>query len=69
MFPTLIHFGTSDLFTEKLSLSTPHIKNKNPIFNDSISIEFKEPQVKNIKIHYTLDGSELMDLTSILVSY
>ena len=56
--PSLIHFGTSDLFSEKLSLSPPYIKNKNVIFDDTISIEFEEPQVKNINIHYTLDGSE-----------
>ncbi|MGB2253172.1 MAG: FN3 associated domain-containing protein, partial [Flavobacteriaceae bacterium] len=30
----------------------------NVIFEDSISIAFKQPQVKNINIHYTLDGSE-----------
>ena len=56
--PSLIHFGTSDLFSEKLSLSPPYIKNKNVIFGDTISIDFEKPLVKNIKIHYTLDGSE-----------
>ena len=56
--PSLIHFGTSDLFSEKLSLSPPEIHNPNVIFEDSISIVFEEPQVKNINIHYTLDGSE-----------
>ncbi len=56
--PSLIHFGTSDLFSEKLSLSPPYIQNQNVIFGDTISIVFEEPQVKNINIHYTLDGSE-----------
>ncbi|MEC8636860.1 MAG: FN3 associated domain-containing protein [Bacteroidota bacterium] len=56
--PSLIHFGSSDLFSEKLSLSPPEILNPNVIFEDSISIAFKQPQVKNINIHYTLDGSE-----------
>jgi hypothetical protein len=56
--PSLIHFGSSDLFSEKLSLSPPEIHNPNVIFKDSISIVFEEPQVKNINIHYTLDGSE-----------
>ncbi len=56
--PSLIHFGTSDLFSEKLSLSPPEIYNPNVIFEDSISIVFEKPQVKNINIHYTLDGSE-----------
>jgi len=55
---SLIHFGSSDLFSEKLSLSPPEIHNPNVIFKDSISIVFEEPQVKNINIHYTLDGSE-----------
>ena len=56
--PSLIHFGSSDLFLEKLSLNPPEILNPNVIFEDSISIAFKQPQVKNINIHYTLDGSE-----------
>ena len=56
--PSFIHFGAADLFTEKLSLSPPEIKNTNLIFEDSISIVFDEPQVKDINIHYTLDGSE-----------
>lgn len=56
--PSLINFGTSDLFSEKLSLSPPEIVNSNTIFNDSISIVFDTPQVKNINIHYTLDGSD-----------
>ena len=56
--PSSIHFGSSDLFSEKLSLSPPEILNPNVIFEDSISIAFKQPQVKNINIHYTLDGSE-----------
>ena len=56
--PSLIHFGTADLFSEKLSLSPPEIQNTNLIFEDSISIVFYEPKVKDIKIHYTLDGSE-----------
>ncbi len=56
--PSLIHFGSADLFSEKLSLSPPEIQNTNLIFEDSISIVFYEPQVKDIKIHYTLDGSE-----------
>ena len=56
--PSLIHFGTSDLFSEKLSLSPPEILNPNVIFEDSISVVFEKPQVKNINIHYTLDGSE-----------
>jgi len=55
---SLIHFGTADLFSEKLSLSPPEIQNTNVIFEDSISIVFDEPQVKDIKIHYTFDGSE-----------
>ena len=56
--PSLIHFGTSDLFSEKLSLNSPYIQNKNVIFDDTISIVFEKPQVKDINIHYTLDGSE-----------
>lgn len=56
--PSLINFGTSDLFSEKLSLSSPEIVNINTIFNDSISIVFDTPQLKNINIHYTLDGSD-----------
>ena len=32
---SLIHFGTSDLFSEKLSLSPPYIRNKNVIFDDT----------------------------------
>ena len=56
--PSLIHFGTSDLFSEKLSLSPPYIRNKNVIFDDTISIVFEDTKVKNINIHYTLDGSE-----------
>ena len=55
---SLIHFGTSELFSEKLSLNSPYIQNKNVIFDDTISIVFEKPQVKNINIHYTLDGSE-----------
>ena len=56
--PTLIYFGTSDLFSEKLSLGVPNIKNKNSIFSETISIEFEESIVNNINIHYTLNGSE-----------
>jgi hypothetical protein len=56
--PSLIHFGTSDLFSEKLNLSAPEIQNTNTIFSDSIALVFEEPQVKNIDIRYTLDGSE-----------
>ena len=56
--PSLIYFGTSDLFSEKLSLNSPYIMNENIIFSDTISIIFEEAQVKNINIHYTLDGSE-----------
>lgn len=56
--PSSIHFGTADLFSEKLSLNLPEILNSNVIFVDTIGIVFEEPQVKNIKIHYTLDGSE-----------
>jgi len=56
--PSLIHFGTSDLFSEKLNLSAPEIQNTNTIFSDSIALVFVEPQVKNIDIRYTLDESE-----------
>tara|TARA_S200000501_G_scaffold5420_1_gene4720 strand:+ start:7049 stop:9145 length:2097 start_codon:yes stop_codon:yes gene_type:complete len=56
--PSLINFGTFDLFKEKLSLSQPEIINSNHIFNDSLSILFKETVVKNSDIHFTLDGSE-----------
>jgi hypothetical protein len=56
--PSLIHFGTSDLFSEKLNLSAPEIQNTNTIFSDSIALVFEEPQVKNIDIRYTLDESE-----------
>ena len=55
--PSLFNFGTSELFSEKLSLSVPKILNSNTIFKDSTMIEFEQPKVKNIKIHYTLDGS------------
>lgn len=56
--PSMIHFGTADLFADKLSLSIPELLNTNTIFDDTIALRFEEPQVKNIKIHYTLDGSE-----------
>lgn len=56
--PSMIHFGTSDLFAEKLNLSTPEMQNTNAIFNDSIKVIFEEAKVKNIDIRYTLDGSE-----------
>ena len=56
--PSLIHFGTSDLFSERLNLSPPELHNVNVIFEDTISVVFKKSQVKNINIHYTLDGSE-----------
>ncbi len=56
--PSLIHFGTADLFSERLNLSPPELHNVNVIFEDTISVVFKKSQVKNINIHYTLDGSE-----------
>lgn len=56
--PSLINFGTADLFSENLNLITPEIENSNTIFNDTLSIVFEESQVNNIKIHYTLDGSD-----------
>ena len=54
----LINFGTSNLFSEKLSLRVPEINSFNTIFDDSIYVSFKEPEIKNINIHYTTDGSE-----------
>jgi hypothetical protein len=54
----LINFGTSNLFSEKLSLRAPEINSLNKIFDDSIYVSFEEPQIKNINIHFTLDGSE-----------
>ena len=56
--PSLIHFGTADLFSERLNLNPPELHNVNVIFEDTISVVFKKSQVKNINIHYTLDGSE-----------
>ncbi len=56
--PSLIHFGTADLFSERLNLSPPELHNVNVIFEDTISVVFEKSQVKNINIHYTLDGSE-----------
>ena len=56
--PSLINFGTFDLFKERLSLSQPELINSNHIFNDSLNIVFKETVVKNSDIHFTLDGSE-----------
>lgn len=56
--PSLIHFGTSDLFAEKLSLSVPEMENTNAIFDNAIAVTFEEAKVKNIDIRYTLDGSE-----------
>ena len=56
--PSLIHFGTSDLFAEKLSLSEPEMENTNTIFDNAIAVTFEEAKVKNIDIRYTLDGSE-----------
>ena len=54
----LINFGTSNLFSEKLSLRAPEINSLNYIFDDSTYVSFEEPQIKNINIHFTLDGSE-----------
>jgi hypothetical protein len=54
----LINFGTSNLFSEKLSLRAPEINIFNTIFRDSIYVSFEEPQIKNINIYYTTDGSE-----------
>ena len=56
--PSLIHFGTADLFSERLNLSPPELHNVNVIFEDTISVVFEKTKVKNINIHYTLDGSE-----------
>ncbi len=56
--PSLIYFGTADLFSERLNLSPPELHNVNVIFEDTISVVFEKSQVKNINIHYTLDGSE-----------
>ena len=55
---SLIHFGTAGLFSERLNLSPPELQNVNVIFEDTISVVFEKSQVKNINIHYTLDGSE-----------
>ena len=55
--PSVINFGTSDLFSEELKLGTPELLNQNTIFKDSIGIAFDVPKVKDINIHYTLDGS------------
>jgi hypothetical protein len=54
----LINFGTSNLFSEKLSLRAPEVNSFNNIFDDSIYVSFEKHQVKNIKIRYTTDGSE-----------
>ena len=54
----LINFGTSNLFSEKLSLRAPEINSFNNIFDDSTYVSFEEPQIKNINIHFTVDGSE-----------
>ena len=54
----LINFGTSNLFSEKLSLRAPEVNSYNNIFDDSIYVSFEKHQVKNIKIRYTTDGSE-----------
>jgi hypothetical protein len=54
----LINFGTSNLFSEKLSLRAPEINSLNNIFDDSTYVSFEEPQIKNINIHFTTDGSE-----------
>ena len=54
----LINFGTSNLFSEKLSLRAPEFNTLNTIFDDSMYVYFKDPQIKNINIHYTIDGSE-----------
>jgi hypothetical protein len=54
----LINFGTSNLFSEKLSLRAPEVNSFNNIFDDSIYVSFEEPQIKNINIYYTTDGSE-----------
>jgi hypothetical protein len=56
--PSLIHFGTSDLFAEKLSLSVPEMENTNAIFDNAVAVTFEEAKIKNIDIRYTLDGSE-----------
>ena len=56
--PSLIHFGTSDLFAKKLSLSVPEMENTNAIFDNALAVTFEEAKVKNIDIRYTLDGSE-----------
>ena len=55
--PSIINFGTSDLFSEELRLGAPELLNQNTIFEDSLSIAFDVPKVKDINIHYTLDGS------------
>ena len=46
------------MFSEQLKLSPPKLVNTNTLFTDSVRIAFEEPKVKNIRIHYTLDGSE-----------
>ena len=56
--PSLIHFGSYELFSEQLKLSPPKLVNTNTLFTDSVRIAFEEPKVKNIRIHYTFDGSE-----------
>lgn len=53
-----INFGSSEMFSEMLRLSTPDISFTNNIFNDSIVISFADSQLKNIDTHYTLDESE-----------
>ena len=53
-----INFGSSEMFSEMLRLSTPDISFTNNIFNDSIVISFANSQLKNIDTHYTLDESE-----------
>ena len=60
-----INFGSSEMFSEMLRLSTPDISFTNNIFNDSIVISFADSQLKNIDTHYTLDESEPNEISPV----
>ena len=62
---SIINFGSSEMFSEMLRLSTPDISFTNNIFNDSIVISFADSKLKNIDTHYTLDESEPNEISPV----
>ena len=66
-FPGILFFGSDDFEASLIKLNPPRLKNKNKVFNDSLSVELFHA-VKNTEIRFSLSGNDPDSISSALYS-